>query len=236
MRCRLCSTRRTALPALRLGAALRRLLRCRSRDTRRHKWTCGAVPERPRLTTLSPAQTVSEDRVATYVHHRHRPDHGVHYSRWRCAMTGADRIIRSTTAGAVVGVGAVAAVASYEHAYALVLARGEAGWTARLVPLTADGPVCACSMVVLDSARRKMPLPALARRLLGVGIAAVRTWPPSPGDNAGGPGQFSTRRRQFPCGVAVSCRPHHQADRDETAQHREVLEFAAAGGVCAPGR
>jgi hypothetical protein len=30
---------------------------------------------------------------------------------------------------AVVGVAAVAAVASYEHAYALVQAQGEAGWT-----------------------------------------------------------------------------------------------------------
>jgi hypothetical protein len=41
--------------------------------------------------------------------------------------------------GAVVGVAAVAAVASYEHAYALVGAHGEAGWTGRLVPLTVDG-------------------------------------------------------------------------------------------------
>ncbi|MGD0705019.1 MAG: hypothetical protein ABSA02_34670 [Trebonia sp.] len=44
----------------------------------------------------------------------------------------ADRVIRWTTAVAVI---AVAAVASYEHAYDLVRAHGEAGWTARLVPL-----------------------------------------------------------------------------------------------------
>lgn len=43
-------------------------------------------------------------------------------------MTTADRIIRWTTALAVVGVAAVAAMASYEHAYALVRAHGEAGW------------------------------------------------------------------------------------------------------------
>ena len=54
-------------------------------------------------------------------------------------MTAADWFIRWTTAGAVVGVAAVAAVASYEHAYALVRAYGEAGWTGRLVPLTVDG-------------------------------------------------------------------------------------------------
>ena len=54
-------------------------------------------------------------------------------------MTAADRVIRWTTAVAVVGVAAVAAVASYEHAYALVSEHGESGWTARLVPLTVDG-------------------------------------------------------------------------------------------------
>lgn len=84
-----------------------------------------------------------------------------------------DRVIRWTTAGAVVGVAAVAAVASYEHAYALVQAHGEAGWTGRLVPLTVDGLIYASSMVMLDSARRKMPVQALARWLLGLGITAT---------------------------------------------------------------
>jgi hypothetical protein len=86
---------------------------------------------------------------------------------------GADQIIRWSTAGAVVGVAAVAAVASYEHAYALVRAHGESGWMARLVPFTVDGLIYASSMVMLDSARRKMPVPALARWLLGVGVAAT---------------------------------------------------------------
>lgn len=47
-------------------------------------------------------------------------------------MTGGDRIIRWTTAGAVVGVAVVAAVASHALAYALVQAHGKAGCTARL--------------------------------------------------------------------------------------------------------
>jgi hypothetical protein len=51
-------------------------------------------------------------------------------------MTRADRVIGWTTAGAVLG---VAAAASYKHAYALVRAHDEAGWTARLVPHTVDG-------------------------------------------------------------------------------------------------
>jgi Protein of unknown function (DUF2637) len=73
----------------------------------------------------------------------------------------------------VVGVAAVAAVASYEHAYALVRAHGEARWAGRLVPLTVDGLIYASSMVMLDSARRRAPVPALARWLLGLGIAAT---------------------------------------------------------------
>jgi hypothetical protein len=88
-------------------------------------------------------------------------------------MSGADRVIRWSTALAVLGVAAVAAVASYEHAYDFVRAHGESGWTARVVPLTVDGLIYASSMVMLDSARRKAPVPALARWLLGLGIAAT---------------------------------------------------------------
>ncbi len=65
------------------------------------------------------------------------------------------------------------AVASYEHAYDLVRAHGEAGWTARLVPLTVDGLIYASSMIMLDSARRAVRVPALARWLLGLGIATT---------------------------------------------------------------
>ena len=64
------------------------------------------------------------------------------------------QIIRWSTAGAVAGVAAVAAVASYEDAHALVRAHGETGWTGRLVPLTVDGLIYASSMVLPGSARR----------------------------------------------------------------------------------
>jgi hypothetical protein len=88
-------------------------------------------------------------------------------------MTGTDRTIRWSAALTVVGVAAVAAVVSYEHASALVRAHGETGWTALLIPLTVDGLIYASSMVMLDSARRKIPVPALVRWLLGLGIAAT---------------------------------------------------------------
>jgi hypothetical protein len=88
-------------------------------------------------------------------------------------VTGADRTIRWSTAAAVIGVAVVAAVVSYEHSYALVHAHGEIGWTAHLIPLTVDGLIWASSMVMLDSARRGVPVPRLARWLLGLGIAAT---------------------------------------------------------------
>jgi hypothetical protein len=91
----------------------------------------------------------------------------------RCAVTGAGTAIRWSTAAAVIGVAVVAAVVSYEHAYALVRAHGETGWTAHLIPLTVDGLIWASSMVMLDSARRGVPVPSLARWLLGLGIAAT---------------------------------------------------------------
>ena len=87
-------------------------------------------------------------------------------------MTTAEHVIRWSTAGAVLCVAAVAAVASYEHAYDLVRMHGESGWTARMIPITVDGLIYASSMVMLDSARRKTPVPTLARWLLGLGIVA----------------------------------------------------------------
>jgi hypothetical protein len=46
---------------------------------------------------------------------------------WRRAVTATGHVIRWSTAGVLVGVAAVAAMASYEHACALVRAHGEAG-------------------------------------------------------------------------------------------------------------
>jgi hypothetical protein len=111
------------------------------------------------LGEISPIR-VSEVRHATYVHDQHRPHHRVFAYRWGTAMSGADRVIRWSTAGAVLGVAAVAVVASYEHAYDLVQ-RTVSLAGRHMVPLTVDGLIYASSMVMLDSARRKRPIPAL---------------------------------------------------------------------------
>jgi hypothetical protein len=86
-----------------------------------------------------------------------------------------DRSIRLSTAVAVLAVAGIAAYVSYWHAYAVVRAHGESRITARLEPATIDGLVYASSMVVLYAARHRVPVPSLARWLLGLGIAATLT-------------------------------------------------------------
>ena len=75
----------------------------------------------------------------------------------------------------MLAVAGIAAYVSYWHAYAVVRAHGESGITARLEPATIDGLVYASSMVVLYAARHRVPVPSLARWLLGLGIAATLT-------------------------------------------------------------
>jgi len=89
------------------------------------------------------------------------------------AAAGIDRAIRVSTAVAVLAVAGVAAYVSYWHAYAVVCAHGETGVTARLEPATIDGLVYASSMVNLYAARHRLPVPALARWLLALGILAT---------------------------------------------------------------
>jgi hypothetical protein len=89
--------------------------------------------------------------------------------------SGIDRAIRLSTAVAVLAVAGIAAYVSYWHAYAVVRAYGETGITARLEPATIDGLVYGSSMVVLSAARHRVPVPSLARWLLGLGIAATLT-------------------------------------------------------------
>ena len=84
-----------------------------------------------------------------------------------------DRLIRITTALAVVAVAVVAAIICYQHAYELVRSHGESGMTARLLPFTVDGLIWAASMVVLDVSRRNRPVPRLAAWSLGAGIVAT---------------------------------------------------------------
>jgi hypothetical protein len=91
------------------------------------------------------------------------------------AANSIDRSIRLSTTAAVLAVAGIAAYVSYWHAYAVVRDYGENGITARLEPATIDGLVYASSMVILYAARHRVPVPSLARWLLGLGIAATLT-------------------------------------------------------------
>jgi hypothetical protein len=100
---------------------------------------------------------------------------------------------------AVIGVAAVAAVVSYEHAYSLIRAHGETGWTAHLIQVTVDGLIWASSMFMLDSARSGVRVSALARwphglghGLIGSAIAAIRARAPR------GQCRAHARQSQFP--------------------------------------
>jgi hypothetical protein len=88
-------------------------------------------------------------------------------------VSGAERAIRWSTIAAVAGVAIVAGWVSYEHALAVVRAHGESGAVARVYPATVDGLIYSASMVLLDSARRGVQAPRLARWLLAAGIGAT---------------------------------------------------------------
>jgi Protein of unknown function (DUF2637) len=83
------------------------------------------------------------------------------------------RFIGWSSVAAVVLVAAIAGWVSYVHAYDVIRAHGEPGMVGRLYPATVDGLIYMSSMVLLDSARRDMRAPAIARWLLSAGIAAT---------------------------------------------------------------
>jgi hypothetical protein len=85
----------------------------------------------------------------------------------------ADRLIQWGAALSVCTVTAIAAVISYAHAYELVAGHGESGMAARVLPLTVDGLIATCSLVLLDCARRHRPAPRHAWVLLAAGVAAT---------------------------------------------------------------
>lgn len=88
-------------------------------------------------------------------------------------MTGGDRAIRYSTIGAVSLVAGIAGWVSYIHAYDVIRAHGEAGLVGRVYPGTVDGLIYCASMVLLDSARRGITAPVIARWLLAAGIGAT---------------------------------------------------------------
>ena len=126
-----------------------------------------------------------------------------------------DRLIRITTALAVVAVTVVAAVISYQHAYELVRSHGESGLTARLLPFTVDGLIWAASMVVLDASRRGLPVGTTAGRLEPGQRHRGHGWR-QPGTRRGSwPGRCAGKRLARP-GARRLIRTAHDADSCRT--------------------
>ena len=130
-------------------------------------------------------------------------DTGIGYEP--AATAGVDRAIRVSTAIAVLAVAGVAAYVSYWHAYAVVCAHGETGVTARLEPATIDGLVYASSMVNLYAARHRLPVPTLARWLLGLGIVATLAANMAQGWSHGPVGAVMRPGRRSAWWAAMSC-------------------------------
>lgn len=84
-----------------------------------------------------------------------------------------DTAIRVLTAAVVLAVATFGAIVSYSHIFTLGHAHGQDGTAARLLPLSVDGLIAAASLVMLHAARRKLPVPRLARAMLVTGVIAT---------------------------------------------------------------
>jgi hypothetical protein len=85
-----------------------------------------------------------------------------------------DRLIRITTALAVLIVASAAAIISSQHVHELVTSHGETGFTARLLPFTVDGLIWAASMVACTRAAATTRYHAWC-----CAARALATWPRS---------------------------------------------------------
>jgi hypothetical protein len=86
-----------------------------------------------------------------------------------------NRFVRVITAAAVLAVASIAGVVSFSHIYDLGLTHGQSGVAARLLPLSVDGMLLACGLVLLHEARAGRPAIWQARLGLWSGIAATVT-------------------------------------------------------------
>jgi hypothetical protein len=82
-------------------------------------------------------------------------------------------VIRVLAAIVVLAVAAFAAVVSYSHIFDLGTHHGQSGTAARLLPLSVDGLIAAASLVMLHAARKRLPVPLLARIALMLGVGAT---------------------------------------------------------------
>jgi hypothetical protein len=136
-----------------------------------------------------------------------------------------NRLIRITTALAVMAVAVVAAIISYQHADELVRSNGESGVTARLLPFTADGLIWTASMVVPDACRRNQPLTTAGRLEPGRGHRGHGRCQPGAWRRAR-PGRRTGQRVARP-GAGRRVRAAHDADPHRAWYAKTLARFSA---------
>ncbi len=88
-------------------------------------------------------------------------------------MNRTDQATRRVTTAIVLAVGLFAGGDSYAHIYALARDHGQDIASAALLPLAGDGVIAAASSVMLVASRQGRDIPARARVMLLLGIAAT---------------------------------------------------------------
>jgi hypothetical protein len=80
------------------------------------------------------------------------------------AETTGDAVIHWAATASVIAVTAIAAVISYGHARSLVTRYGVTGLASYALPLTIDGLVATCSLILVDCAAADSPDPGIPGR------------------------------------------------------------------------
>lgn len=91
----------------------------------------------------------------------------------RARRTTGDHLILWAACLAFAASTSVAAIISYKHAYRIAVQYGEAGIDAQTLPLTVDGLVATCSLVILYRTRKRRRPPWHAWALLVVAVIAT---------------------------------------------------------------
>ncbi len=157
--------------------------------------------------------------------------------------TTADVLIHWAAIGSVSTVTTIAAVISYGHARSLVLRYGVTGLASYTLPLTIDGLVATCSLILVDCARHDRRGPWHAWALLAAGACAQIAANVSAGLSHGIVGAIIAG---WPALVACGCfelllrhRRHSpaapgaiQPEERSPQQTRRAIQRSAARGRC----
>jgi hypothetical protein len=136
--------------------------------------------------------------------------------------TIGDAFIRWAATGSVAAVTIIAAVISYGHARDLVLRYGVTGRTAYFLPLTVDGLVATCSLILLDCARHDRDAPWQAWVLLFAGACATVAANVAAGLSHGIIGAIIAG---WPAVVACGCFELLLRHRRQPPRRQQVLSF-----------